>query len=360
MIRVLHVISAPAAGGAETFVRDLAIAQKAAGALPHIAFLERAANGGRDPAFERDYLRSLEEAGIAYHFIGHECRRNPLLGMIRVARTCREHAITHYHAHLLTGLLFGAFLRIPRLFTEHSGTIRGAPLVRRLCNAFVEQYIAISRTCATALESVVHKVPVVIMNAIDLSRIDRDAAPSRRTVPKLLSVGRISEPKNYPLLIEALAELEPRGVDYSLDLAGDGSPDAISSLRALAEARGVDHRIRFLGNRSDIAVLMAQSDLLVMSSRREGLPIVLIEAVASGLPFVSTDVGGCREIAAMTGAGIVVEPGDARALAEAIHTLLANPSQRDAMRAAAVANATRFSIEAAARAHLDLYASTGR
>lgn len=360
MTRILHVISAPASGGAETYVRDLAKAQKAMGSAPHIAFLETAADLGRDPIFEAEYLTDLDTIGIPYFFIGHDCRFNIPKGLWRVAQYCRRRDITHYHAHLLYGLIFGATLSIPRFFTEHNHRVRGPLIIRRALNLFVEAYIGISEGCAAALEHVVGRPITVIVNGVDASRVVHNTRRGRISGPwRLLCVGRIVPQKNYSLLIEAVACLEGRLVDdFTVEIAGDGAPGAIALLEGQAVAAGIDHRVNFLGNRLDVAELMASSDLLLMSSAWEGLPIVLLEAVTAHLPFVATSVGGCGEIAEATGAGVVVPPDDADALAVAVHEVLTQHSKRNAMRDAAARSAAFFSIAHSARAHLDLYEET--
>lgn len=362
MIRVLHVISAPAAGGAETYVRDLVRAQKALGSDPHIAFLGTAFELGRDPLFETDYLAQLDEARIPYFFIGHDCRRNLVKGIWRVNRYCRQQGITHYHSHLIYGLVFGAFLKVPRLFTEHSGRVRGSRFLRRRLNGLVEAYVAISKKCAKFLEDAVGRPTTTIFNGVDISRAVVNKRRGRSAGPfRLLSVGRLVPAKNYSLLIESLARMEALiDANFVAEIAGDGTPEAIAQLEAQAAEVGVARRVRFLGNRTDIANLMGSSDLFVMSSAWEGFPIVLLEAVAARLPFVATDVGGCGEIAEMTGAGLVVPRNDADALAKAILELLTDHTRRDAMRDAAANSSTRFSIEHSAMAHLELYKQTVR
>lgn len=362
MIKVLHVISAPAAGGAETYVRDLAKAQRLLGAEPHIAFLGSASELRRDPIFEVAYLAKLDEFCIPYFFIGNDSRCNILKGMWRVARYCKRNSITHYHAHLLFGLVFGAFLRIPRLFTEHNERVRGRRALRRFLNHFVDMNIAISKKCAIALERVVGRKVTIIFNGIDTSRMRVSVGLDQPSRPwRLLSVGRIGPQKNYKLLIEALERLKVLiADDFLVQVAGDGLPDAIAALEVQAAHAGIAHRVRFLGNQTDIANLMASSDLLVMSSAWEGFPIALLESAAAHLPFVATDVGGCGEIAELTGAGLVVPPGDANALARALQHLLSDHAKRNALRDAAGRNVSRFSIEHSAKAHLNLYKGTVR
>src|SRR5262249_27477376 len=132
----------------------------------------------------------------------------------------------------------------------------------------------------------------VIPNGVDIERFrpDQERRARMRGAPRLanevvwLAAGRLIWEKNYPLLLDAMKSL-PQSL---LLIAGDG-PDA-ERLRSLAPAN-----VRFLGARDNMPELMNAADAFVLSSVVEGLPSVLLEAAASGLPCVSTDVGGAAE-----------------------------------------------------------------
>jgi glycosyltransferase involved in cell wall biosynthesis len=131
-----------------------------------------------------------------------------------------------------------------------------------------------------------------------------------------LTVGTLTAKKGHAHLLEALAEVQ-NGREVTLDLVGAGE------LRAELEERirqlGLTDVVRFHGERpkEEVAELMREADLFVLPSLFENLPCVLIEAMASGLPFVATDVGGIPELLDGAG-GFLCPPGDARALAETI------------------------------------------
>ena len=357
-IRVLHVISAPAAGGAEMYVKDLTIELRRQGHEPFIAFVGRAAEGGRSTEFERHFLSELTAAGIPYSFLGHECRRNPLLGSLRIRRLCQSLDIDAYHSHLKYGILFGLLLRaIPRLHTHHS-SVPNAPLwAYKFFNRLVDEYVGISEECARLLTTFTGRTPTVIRNGINIARFRRRVRrlEAAGTV-QCICVGRIFRPKNYPLLVEAMGLL-PGAIRDGLcvSIVGEGPADEVEELKQAIHAAGLGAHVRLLGNRRDIPELLDRSEIMVMSSAWEGFPIALLEATAAGLPFIATDVGGCREIADLYGNGLIVEAGNPNALAQAIESLLTSPEQAELLSKAAIDSAPKLSIVVAAEAHGRLY-----
>src|SRR4029077_3934379 len=140
--------------------------------------------------------------------------------------------------------------------------------------------------------------------------------------------------KGIPVLLEALARLREAHPDVELALAGDG-PDR-AQLEAEAHRLGIADRVRFLGYQSSdhVRSLLQETDVFVLPSFAEGVPVVLMEAMASGVPLVSTRVAGVSELVEDGVAGFVVPPGDVGALADAIDALLADPSLRQRFGAA--------------------------
>lgn len=356
-LKILHVISAPAAGGAEVYVKQLATQLRRMGHRPAIAFLARAADEGNDAAFEQRFLAELDDAGIAHFFIGRGARANPLLGALRVARYCREQGVDVYHAHLKYGIAFGLLLRVPRVTTHHNIVAEAPPWVYRLLGRIVDQYVAVSTACGRALERFSGRCVVVIRNAIDTAPFTPSVRqPSGERKFECICVGRIAEQKNYSLLIRALALLPPGTLNrLHVSIVGEGPPHRVAQLEREISAAGLNNVVTLLGVRLDIPRLLGAAQLLVMSSGWEGLPIALLEATASGLPFIATDVGGCREIAEAFGNGVIVTPDDEQALAGAIAALVSDPGAIARLSRSAIAARPSISIEAAARAHLDLY-----
>jgi glycosyltransferase involved in cell wall biosynthesis len=128
------------------------------------------------------------------------------------------------------------------------------------------------------------------------------------------------------------------------------------SLRELASKLGVESRIEFTGASGSVKDVYHGFDVFVLSSRHEGFANVIIEAMASGLPIVATDVGGAREAIEEGQTGFVVPPGDPEVLAERVGQLLADPALRCRMgRVGRERAVSQFSLEAMVRRYEDLY-----
>jgi glycosyltransferase involved in cell wall biosynthesis len=145
-------------------------------------------------------------------------------------------------------------------------------------------------------------------------------------------VARLAPQKRHDRFLEAVAMVRRHRPQARYLIVGDGP--LRSELEALAAERGLDDVVVFTGSRSDATDLIARSDLMVLSSDWEGLSIAALEAGARGVPVISTDVAGAREVL-RTGAGVIV-PKDAEALAEAISAALADPDRRARMKAEAL------------------------
>lgn len=189
---------------------------------------------------------------------------------------------------------------------------------------------------------------VRIPNGIDLARF---AAPNRAPdgTLRLVFVGHEFERKRLDCIIEALALL-PENV--SLTVVG-GSPQEIATRKALADRLGVAGRVRFLGRRSDIPEVLAEQDILLLPSRFEAWPLVVVEAMAAGLPVLMTRVGSGGEVIVEGETGHIIAD-DATDIAAKLLPLLENPNRLPAMRKAAREMAGRYSWDSIARKYVDL------
>jgi len=199
--------------------------------------------------------------------------------------------------------------------------------------------IAVSETVRqSALQrtGIPEKRILTIPNAVEPGRFqfggDKIALRSALHLPAdrliVVTVGRLTRQKGYPHLLQALALVPPDKRPLTL-IAGDG-PDR-DQLEAMIKVNLLTKDVLLLGNRRDVPNLLAASDLFVLSSLWEGLPLVLLEAAASGLPAVVTDVGGNAEVVKDGESGLLVLPGDEKGLATAISSLLADPAKRSRM-----------------------------
>jgi glycosyltransferase involved in cell wall biosynthesis len=168
----------------------------------------------------------------------------------------------------------------------------------------------------------------VIPNGADLPDEEREAPLARRWRERFLATplkplwvvaGRLEEQKGHDILFDALVALARIGLDFTLAVAGDGSRRGWLEQRALS--LGLSPRVQFVGQLDDVGPLLAAADGVLLPSRWEGLPLVLLEAMARGRPIVATAVGGVAEALEDGVTGTLVPPNDVGALAAALEHL---------------------------------------
>lgn len=260
-----------------------------------------------------------------------------------------------FHGHVLSGY-FGPKVTAAYRWIE---TVLGARSDRLIgvSQATVDELVALGVAPPEHFE--------VIELGLDLSSftaVDR-SAPERLAFRRDLGiaddaivcswVGRLVPIKRVDVLLDAFAKARAMQPGLVLVLAGGGELEA--DLRARAKTLGVADAVTFLGYRRDLDRIAGASDIAVLSSDNEGTPVSLIEAAASGLPMVSTDVGGVLEIVTPE-TGMLVPAGDVAGFAEALAALAGDPERRATMGAAARAHVTkRWAADRLIRDVDDLY-----
>jgi glycosyltransferase involved in cell wall biosynthesis len=289
----------------------------------------------------------------------------------RLRRLVRERRIDVVHTHMPLPAV-AARLALPGgrpafVHTEHNMWDRyrrptrwaNAATYRR--NARV---IAVSDGVAGSIRS---RVPVeVVVHGTDPSlavsgeaarvaaRAELGLAPDARVVG---SVGNFTAKKDQATLLRALAGLPAAGLggggDALLVLVGLGPLE--DELRALARQLGIAERVVFAGSRDDVFALLPALDVFALSSRFEGLPIALLEAMASGVAPVATRVGGIPEVITDGRDGVLVDPGDPTGLAAALTRVLGDDDERARIAACARARAGDFDLVHAVRRAEEIY-----
>jgi len=275
-----------------------------------------------------------------------------------------------FRPHVIHGYLFG-----PNLFAALAGRIAGVPVVavaKRNVDAFetprqvfaqrIAHRLATHVTAVSdAVADTVVKLGVprnritVIPNGVDASRfVMGGGALAPASAPVVGSVGCLAPRKDYGTLLDALAELRRRGVPFTAMLVGDGPDRAM--LEARATALGIADAVQFLGERPDVERLLPGFDVFVLSSREEGIPNALLEAMAAGRPAVVTDVGGNREVLRDGDTGWIVPAQSPAALADALAAVLGDPAEaRRRGERARTDTRERHSIDAMVRRHEAFY-----
>jgi glycosyltransferase involved in cell wall biosynthesis len=280
----------------------------------------------------------LTRLGIPVHSLGMTKGTADPRAILRLGKLIREYRPSILHSHMIHANLLAritrAVVHVPfQISTVHSiqegGRLR--ELAYRLTDHWADKTTAISEAAAHRYVDVGAarlRNMRVIPNGVDTARFrpDFELRKNARTALALeenfiwLAAGRICEAKDYTTLLHAFAMIPDNKA--VLLIAGDGP--GLAELRGLAVALGIAKRTHFLGFRTDTAALMNAADGYVMSSRYEGMPMVLLEASACALPIVATDVGGNAEVVK---SGRLVPPACPSALGQAMCDVMAQSNE---------------------------------
>lgn len=313
----------------------------------------------------------LRRAGVPYEVLGkrRQWDRRVLRALKRIIRGRRAQVV---HTWLFTGNTCGRWAaracRVPAVIASERSVDDWRSWRHRLIDRHLGRHTAaLVANCRAVRDFVVREGidPArvrVIENAIDLEAFD--AAASDPTVDGALDdlderfiviqASRL-EPQKGVLDLLSAADLARRRIpDLMLVIAGEG-PDRPAISRRIAELDLGGH-VRLLGLRADVPALLARSDVVVLASRWEGLPNVVIEGMAARRPVVATAVDGCRELIEDGRTGLLVPPAAPERLARALQEVHDDPALGLQLGAAArVEVETRFGVERMVRAYQDLY-----
>ena len=356
---IIHVIASGGYGGAESVVRMLADGLARRGHRVHVAL--SLAETGEHPL--ETQLRSSPLEVTAWRLPPRAYKREREL----IAGLCDRLApdVVHTHGYRADVVASKAMRGRPTpLVSTAHGFTRGDPknrlyewLQRRAYRRF-DAVVAVSRSVADRLLSAgvsadrVHLVPNAWIPAGEpMSRSSaRRALGLPAEGPVVGWVGRLSKEKGADVLVDAIARLP--GGPAAFAVLGDG-PER-SALESRAASRGVDERIRWLGGVAGAGRYFPAFDLFVLSSRTEGTPIVLFEAMGAGVPIVATSVGGVPDVVSDREA-ILVTPDDPTALAGAIQRALADFGTEALARAARAKLESAYDPQTWLESHEDLY-----
>jgi glycosyltransferase involved in cell wall biosynthesis len=261
------------------------------------------------------------------------------LGLVRLVRLVRAWRPNVLHSHMVHANLMARVLRlvapVPVLVSTIHNIYEGGRLrmaAYRLTNRLVDHMTIISEVAAERFirERIVPRELLrVVPNGVDpelYRQVPREEREGLRRALRIdqnfvwLAVGRFEIAKDYPNMLRAFATVRERHSEAVLLLAGRGSLKA--QTESLARELKLGSRVLFLGVRDDVPALISAADGYVMSSAWEGMPMVLLEAAAGGLPIVTTRVGGNQEAVLHEESGFLAPPGDHQALASAMLRLM--------------------------------------
>jgi glycosyltransferase involved in cell wall biosynthesis len=376
--RIVQIAVTPTRSGTEQIVLDLSERLVAEGG--EVAVVVPTGSGELD-----GMAREARERGAAVFRVSplYPGDRDPwrnlrqLHGLLRQLRP----ALVHYHVpRAFSGfesVLAGRLARVPRrVRTDHNPVVQPptrAQLVRlRVADAMVDRVVLVSsdnlrnhlQTCARPAAKC-----VVIPNGVDVRTIAQAGAGRERTALRRrlglpedatigVMVGALSERKGALDFVGAARAAVRAAPTLHCAVVGDG--EALPRMRELAASEGLQRRMHFLGRRSDVRRILPAFDLFVLPSHYEGMALTMLEALAAGLPLVTTRVDGVADVLPGEQGALFVDRYDTEALGAAMARLAGDPCLRRALVARAQPRVRKeFSAEALYERYRSLYQRLG-
>ncbi len=360
-MKVAHIVLSLQPGGLERLVCDLVVSAGERGIEAMVCCLDT------DGAL----ARGLRRAGIAVHLVPRKAGLDPGL-VIRLAKFLRRERVTVVHTHGPDPMFYGGWAawlaNVPvRLHTQHDTMLEDGGwrhrLKFRLAAPAFHHVVAVSRkTHEIAARHCGKRSRLrTIPNGIDERRFNAACEPGGD--PRLLTdprhhvigtVARLAPEKGLDRLIDAFSIVHKLRPHTRLTIVGDG-PER-DRLEAQVERLDVAGAVTLLGHQDHVARIVRHFDIFVLPSLTEGIPLALLEAMASGLPAIATAVGGVPEIVTHDENGVLVPAGDPRALLEAIVDLLDRGEKRQQLGARAAATIRQhFSLSRMSSSYRALY-----
>lgn len=353
-MRILHVITSLYTGGAEHLLVDL---------LPLLT------DGGKNQVglllmngVDTPFKRMIEQKGIKVYYLSNTNDVYNPLNILRMRKYLKDYDIIHTH-----NTACQLYVPLARILgsgnamlatTEHSSSNRRRsikclkPIDRWMYNRY-SAIVCIADMARRNLEEYIGKRDGIhtISNGVDTKRFIRpvkDISGQKKFV--ITMVAAIRAEKDHETLIKSMTHLPD---NYRLQIVGDGERENRDRVFSLCSNLGLDNRVTFMGVRQDIPGILEQSDIIVLSSHWEGLSLSSIEGMASGRPFIASDVDGLREM--VGGAGVLFKHGDDKDLAEKIMWLCEHPDEYRQVALRCQEKAKQYDISIMASKYLELY-----
>lgn len=362
-LRILQVIDGMNIGGAEVLLVDLVRRLREVGHEVQVAYSSPGPMAAR-----------LAEMGITLTRLPRFARVDPIL-LLRLMKLMRREKPDLVHTHLfksdLHGRLAARWTGVPVVIsTAHNNDswAKRAPLgwLYGRTSLLADRIIAVSeevREYQLKYTFVPPEKIVTIDNGVDMRRFDgqEEAGRAVRTefeidsdAPLVGIIGRLTEQKDHATFLQAAGHIRVALPKTRFLVVGDGP--LRESLIVQARSLKLDDAVMFAGLRSDIPAVMAALDVLVFSSRWEGLPVTLLEGMAAAKPVVSTAVGGVPGVVGDGASALLVPPGMASVLADAVVRVLSDPALARKLSAAARARVReKYSLDSMLDRTLALY-----
>lgn len=344
-MKILHVITSFEFGGAQRLLSDLLPLQAKTEDVALLVY-ERVDN---------DFERKVVDAGVKIISLDEHNFHNPGV-ILNMRKIFKDYDVVH--AHLFPTVWWASLaargLKVKMVYTEHStsNSRRGkwylSP-IEQFMYARYNKIISISQQTQDALCTWLRSTDkrfVVICNGVDTARF---ASVKKPVIPKsLIMVSRFASSKDQATVIRAMQHIDP---EATLRFVGDG--DNLEHCKQVASELGLTDRVQFLGARSDVAELVAESYIGIQSSNWEGFGLTAVEIMACGKPVIATNVDGLKQV--VEGAGEVFQLGNANELAVRVNALLKDETYYQRCAEACRKRASQYDIQQMVDKYLKVY-----
>lgn len=323
-------------GGAEIFAVKLAKDLHCLGYDVRLGVLSRFAN-----STEAAWIKELESNGVKCEFLGRNERRNPIKLITRAVEICKLDPPDIVHSHCQIGSMIAVWLKSHRLThriirTAHPdlewGSNLAAWFLRQVFTKWIfpmkfDAQVGVSKSITARLKSYPaarNKEDWIITIHNSLPKEFEIINPEESwgtSFPKgmyweLISVGRLTNRKGFDILINALPSVIQKFPNTHLTIVGEGTERR--TLEDLIDSLHLNESVALVGRKSDVKEILLKSDIFILPSYTEGLPTVILEAIACGVPVIATRLPGVMELITDKQTGWLVEPGNVEELSRAM------------------------------------------
>lgn len=309
------------------------------------------------------FEQELERIGVKIVFLEKGLGLN-LLTFRKMWRALEEHQTEIVHSHL-GACLYAAPWTLMRgkklLHTVHNLPVKELPSLHRMVLRGMFKLkkaipVSISDTIRQEISRFysLHETAVpLVYNPVDLRHYHYKEEEKRQEAEtiKFVCVARLAPQKNHKMLLKAFAAVQSEMENTRLVLAGEGT--LMNQLKLLSEQLKISERVDFLGNVENIPELLKASDIFVLASSYEGLPLTILEAMGARLPVIATRVGGVPDIVKEN--GVLIEPDQPHKFAEAMLKLAKHKNLRERMGEQGFLMSSQYDIETISHKYEQLY-----
>lgn len=349
-MRILHIINDLEIGGAQRLLADFLPLMNKQHNVEVLVLREKPS----------PIIECLIDSGVKIHCLDVKSLYNPLTTLRIRLFLKQQPRYNVIHVHLFPSLywvplaVIGMHLHL--VWTEHSTSNRRQqnPLLRytdRIVYSRYDKIICISQATCDSLKDWLGAQSddhlCVIENGIDIKKF-KNQKTVKRQHKSLIQISRFEASKDQDTVIKAMLLL-PK--DIHLVFVGDGS--RIEICKALCNTLNLQDRVHFLGSKANIAQLLGKADIAIQSSHWEGFGLSAVEAMASGLPVIASDVDGLHQV--VDGAGLLFPKGDEKSLAQLIEKIINNPTLYNELSEKSLLRAQQYEISNMTIKYLQVY-----